>query len=458
MPLLSSTLVIGHRNPDMDAIASAIGYAWLLNQDADNGGKGFVAGRAGEINAQTAYALKHFNVEPPLLVSDVYPRLSDIAEAVPPLWSDQTLLEASQAVAEHNRPLGVLERESHRPLGLVTGESLFAALTSALSSGSVEAIQATLTMTAQTGLAPGSVLLNAQDMIRDVMGSLLRADPDDYIVIDSSAGDARYVGLCRRAALLAPPRQKLILVDHNEAQQAVAGIEEAELVEILDHHRLGNLATSAPIRVQVEPVGSCSTLVAERARQHGMQFPAGIAGVLLCGILSDTLVFRSPTTTPRDEQAAVWLAGVLGLAGEKPSRDALLTAIEALGAELLAAGAGLGSRSAISIITSDIKTYTLHNHAVGIGQVEVSSFRELEARQGELHSALRGYAEAERLDLALLLVTDILTGDSRLMAAGSARLIAALPYPRLYEGVLDAAGVVSRKKQLLPTVTAALAI
>ncbi|MDX1994786.1 MAG: DHH family phosphoesterase [bacterium] len=441
MPLLPSTLVIGHRNPDMDAIASAIGYAWVLNQDADNGGKGFIAGRAGEINAQTAYALRRFNVEPPLLVSDVYPRLSDIAEAVAPLWSDQTLLE----------------RDSHRPLGLVTGESLFAALVSVLSSGSAEAIQSTLAATITSGLAPGSLLLNAQDMIRDVVGSLLRADPDDYIVIDSSAGEARYVGLCRRAALLAPPRQKLILVDHNEAQQAVAGVEEAELAEILDHHRLGNLATTAPIRVQVEPVGSCSTLVSEQARQRGLQFPAGIAGVLLCGILSDTLVFRSPTTTPRDEEAAVWLAAMLGLAGEKPSRDALLTAIEALGGELLAAGAGLGSRSAVSIITSDIKTYTLHNHAVGIGQVEVSSFREFEVRQGELHSALRGYAEAERLDLALLLVTDILTADSRLLTAGRAKLIAALPYPRLNDGVLDAAGVVSRKKQLLPTVTAALA-
>ncbi|MFN7209976.1 MAG: DHHA2 domain-containing protein, partial [Aggregatilineales bacterium] len=172
----------------------------------------------------------------------------------------------------------------------------------------------------------------------------------------------------------------------------------------------------------------------------------------LCGILSDTLVLRSPTTTPRDERAALRLAEAARLAEGQDRREAL----EALGRDLLSAGAGLGERRAEEVIQADLKFYETNGLAAGIAQVEVTAFSELTPRLADLTQALEALREANKLALALLLVTDVVRGNSRLVAVGQERLIAALPYPRLDDGSLDARGVVSRKKQLLPTVLAAL--
>jgi manganese-dependent inorganic pyrophosphatase len=208
-----------------------------------------------------------------------------------------------------------------------------------------------------------------------------------------------------------------------------------------------------PIRFQVEPVGSCSTLVTEQAVENGLAFPASIAGLLLCGILSDTLVFRSPTTTARDRRAATHLAVMADL----PATDGDRTAsIEALGQALLAAGAGLGARSADEVVNTDLKYYESNGLSAGIAQVEIADFRELTPRLGDLKAALTKLAEARKLSLAMLMVTDVVRGNSRLVTVGQPRLIAALPYVRQDDETLDAPGVVSRKKQLLPAVLAVL--
>jgi len=225
---------------------------------------------------------------------------------------------------------------------------------------------------------------------------------------------------------------------------------------VLDHHRLGNLPTAVPIRFQVDPVGSCSTLVAERGFDAQQTFPAPIAGMLLSGILSDTLVFRSPTTTARDRAAAFRLARMAGIAPADASDDKSLEAINAYGQELLAAGAGLGTRSAEELINTDLKFYDTSGLASAIAQVEVANFSELAPRLTELHSALQQLAESRKLALALLMVTDVVRGNSRLVVAGEPRIISALPYARIDDDTLDAPGVVSRKKQLLPTVLAVL--
>jgi manganese-dependent inorganic pyrophosphatase len=246
------------------------------------------------------------------------------------------------------------------------------------------------------------------------------------------------------------------MVDHNELGQAVPGLEEAELVEVLDHHRLDNVPTMVPIRFHVEPVGSCSTLVTERGVESGRIFPEPLAGLLLCGILSDTLVFRSPTTTTRDRRAAAKLAALSKLAPAGASEEQVQTAITALGQSLLAAGAGLGTRPAEDIINTDLKFYEANGQTVGVAQVEVPNFGELEQRLPELREALRKMVDSRRLALALLMVTDVVLSNSRLVAVGDPRIVSALPYARLKDDTLDAPGVVSRKKQLLPVVLAAL--
>jgi manganese-dependent inorganic pyrophosphatase len=179
-------------------------------------------------------------------------------------------------------------------------------------------------------LAEAVPLLGSGDRISDFEGVLLRSDADDFPVVD---GAGLYVGMATRASILDPPRARLYLVDHNELSQAVFGAEEAEIVGVLDHHRLGNPPTAAPIRFVVEPVGSTCTLIAEQCRAGSLAVPPALAGMMLSGILSDTVLFRSPTTTPRDRSAAGWLSRAVDLD------------VAAFGEELLRMAPGLVARS-----------------------------------------------------------------------------------------------------------------
>ncbi|MEP7292682.1 MAG: DHH family phosphoesterase [Chloroflexota bacterium] len=452
MDIPDSILVIGHRNPDMDAIASALGYAWLLNEVND---ATYVAGRTGQVNDQTAFALERFGVEPPALIPDVRPRVGDLTEIVPHLQKGETLLAACQSIARTRRPAPLLDAQQ-KPVGLLSGAGLFAHLADALSSTSVLALAKEFDMPAESAVDSDSTILNGEDFVRDVLGQVLRTEQDDFIVVDESG---RYAGLCRRAALMAPPHRKVVMVDHNELAQAVEGLEQAEVIEVLDHHRLSTIPTAVPIRFHVDPVGSCSTLVLERGTEAGQPFPPGIAGLLLCGILSDTLIFRSPTATTRDRMAATRLARMANLRPEPASDEQVNEAINELGEALLASSAGLGARLGDEIISTDIKFYEESGFKVGIAQVEVSGFAELPDRLDDIRAALQKLVDNQNLALALLMVTDVVRGNSRLVVVGIPRIVSDLPYARLGDDdlLLDAPGMMSRKKQLLPTVLAALA-
>jgi len=280
---------------------------------------------------------------------------------------------------------------------------------------------------------------------------VLREGRDDFWVVDEGG---RYSGICRRADLLNPPRLKLVLVDHNEVGQSLGSLEEAELLEVLDHHRLGNAPTRLPIRFRVDPVGSTSTLVSERIEEDGLSAPPALAGMLLAGLLADTLDLTSPTTTERDHSAKARLSrwafvGGSPLEGEKPERFAQL---------LLEAGAGLATRDPDSVVAGDLKVYTAAGKRFAISQVEVTDMLEVGDRLGSLGESLERLREEKGLDFALLMVTDIVDGSSRIIARGAPAALEELPYPPLPDGSLDARGVVSRKKQLLPAVLAILGV
>ncbi len=450
MAVPDSILVIGHRNPDMDAIASAVGYAWLLNEINE---ANYMPGRTGQVNSQTAFALDRFGVDAPALVTDVRPRVGDLSESLPFLNEGQTLLNACQTIARTRRPAPLLDAQQ-KPVGLLSGAGLFAHLAEALSSTSVLALAKEFDLPAETAVDSASTILSDEEFVRDVLGQVLRSEQDDFIVVDDNG---RYVGLARRATLMNPPHRKVVMVDHNELAQAVAGLEEAEVIEVLDHHRLSTIPTAVPIRFYVDPVGSCSTLVLERAVEVKKSFPAGIAGILLCGILSDTLVFRSPTATPRDYAAAIKLARMAKLTPAHADDEQAMNAISELGEALLASSAGLGNRTGDEIVSTDIKFYEESGFKVGIAQVEVSNFSELASRLDDIQEALQKLVDTQKLGLAMLMVTDVVRGNSRLITAGMPRIITELPYPRLDDDTLDAPGMMSRKKQLLPAVLAALA-
>jgi manganese-dependent inorganic pyrophosphatase len=286
----------------------------------------------------------------------------------------------------------------------------------------------------------------ANGHIRDFLNRILRDEANEYWVIDENG---LYSGIARQRELLNPPRLKIILVDHNEPSQAIAALEEAELLEILDHHRLGNPYTHTPIRFTVDIVGSTSTLVCEQTAEAGLSMPPALAGALLAGLLADTLILTSPTTTPRDKQAAERLAR-WAFAGGSPLKG---ETIESYGKAVLSAGAGLSNRKPEEIVSNDIKLYEAGGFKLAIAQVEVTDLVQLAEHLAPLVKALDDLRDRRGLDFVMLLVTDIVRGSSRLIISSHAPpILDDLPYPPLPDGTRDASGVVSRKKQLLPVV------
>jgi manganese-dependent inorganic pyrophosphatase len=282
--------------------------------------------------------------------------------------------------------------------------------------------------------------------IRDSLNRILRDEHDDYWVVDENG---LYLGIAHQREILSPPRLKIILVDHNEPRQAIAALEEAELLEILDHHRLGNPYTHQPIRFTVDVVGSTSTLVSEQTAEVGLSMPPNLAGALLAGLLSDTLILTSPTTTPRDRDAAERLARWAFVGGSPLKGET----IESYGKAILSAGAGLSNRKPEEVVSTDIKSFESNGFKFAVAQAEVTDILQLSDHLHPLTEALDALKDKRGLDFAMLLITDVVRGTSRLLISSQAPpVLDDLPYPPLADGTRDAQGVVSRKKQLLPAV------
>ena len=429
--------VVGHRNPDTDTIASALGYAWLLHErDGDD----TVAARVGTANAQTKFALNYFDVEEPVLLEDASPRFEAICNKAQSLTPEILLAEAWRMYAETTRPVPVVDR-FRNPVGMVTGQSVFEYLSQRL-----DMVDAPFGQV--IGVPSGDACdvnvpkFLATDRISDYRDSVLRTERVDFWVVSSNG---KYIGTCTRADMIRPPKMQLVLVDHNEANQAVGGLNEAEVLEVLDHHRIGTINTTIPIAFHVDTVGSCSTLVSERMRMARLSPPPGIAGMLLSGLVSDTLGFRSPTTTPRDRASATWLAWHSFGVDDADSK------LKVYAEELLRAGADLSDRSAQDMVSTDFKAYEAGNIKFGVAQVEVTTFNEISERLEEVRTALRVLTEQRGLGFAALMITDIVESNSLLVCAGEPRYYERLPFSRKGDGLWEMPGVVSRKKQLLPT-------
>ena len=425
------TYIIGHQRPDMDAIASALGYAWFLGQTGDDK---VIAARAGQVGAQAAFALGYFGTRPPRVLSSAAPTFGHVASPQEPVTPDALLGEAMSRLAQGERLVPVVDGEG-RLLGGLTPLALaraYAQVAGGLARASEQTCRAYVE---ELPTVP------AGDRIRDRRGTMLRGGGEEFLVVGENG---RYLGTASRRCLLEPPRARLILVDHNELSQAVTGADEAEIVGVLDHHRLGNASTAAPIPFVVEPVGSTSTLVSEACRQGGVAPPADIAGLLLSGILSDTLVFRSPTVTDRDRQAAEWLAGLSRIE------------IPEYGQHLIQASPGLVDRSADQIVDGDRKNYEMAGKAVSVAQVEVTGFGELPERKQDLLESLDARRAQEGLALICLMVTDVITIQSHLLCRGDSAILGGLPFARIDGSEFDLGNTVSRKKQLVPALQGAI--
>lgn len=442
--MASPIYVIGHVNPDTDSIAAAIGYSWLLRE---RDGIEAIAARAGAVNVQAAWVLKTLNLEAPVLITDASPRFESVMRRLDTTYPQQPLSDA-WVIASRTNGIAPVINQDGTPYGLITGKSLFAFLTHQVGmkpDRKLLTISEILNLPCDQAANTEVLKFQGNAKIRDVLQRILREEGDEFWVVDEAG---RYIGICRQRDLLNPPRLKIIMVDHNEAQQSIGSAEEAELLEILDHHRLGNPSTHVPIKMTVDIVGSTSTLISEKIEEAGLSATWQIAGVMLAGLLSDTLNLTSPTTTDREKLAADRLcrwAFIHGSFLEKETRDSF-------GVKVLSASAGLSTRTPREVVTGDMKIYSVSNLHFAIAQVEVSSLNELNGHVEPLNSALDELRNTDSVDFAMLMVTDVVRGSSRLLLSNPPPVMDELPYQPLGDNTRLAEGVVSRKKQLLPVV------
>lgn len=276
------------------------------------------------------------------------------------------------------------------------------------------------------------------ERVRRQTGSLA---PAVFMVTD----EGRLVGVFSRRDLLRSPSTRIILVDHNELSQAVPGAEHVEIVEVVDHHRLGNLRTQEPILFLNRPVGSTCTIVADLFRTNGVPVTPELAGVMMGGLVSDTLNLRSPTTTPVDEAMLRWLESLSGVTGAE------------LAETIFSAGSVVAIHPPAEVVGLDRKVYQEGRWRFSVSQVEELGFTEFWAREVALADALEEGRVREGLDFAALFVTDVKSQDSLLLVRGDPAVLEAIPYSSVDDGeVFELPGVVSRKKQLLPFLTGIL--
>lgn len=545
------TYVVGHRNPDADAICSAIAYAAYKEA---RGERGYVAARCGNSNARIDTILSRFHHPLPLYLSDVSPRVRDLMTTeIVSVTTHATCAEALELIDRFDlRVLPVVDGDRHlvgtvsvfslghfflpkvnepklmrkvhtsladlaralraRVLHVVAedrSEDLFVRIGAMdissfwrlsqaegipaqqsviivgdradIQQRSIELGVRLLVITGNLPVAeevverarargvslivspydsattawvirtagriakimdPNFASVSADARIADLRKKFAVASTPVYMVL---AEDGRMQGVLSKTDVLKPVPTRLVLVDHNELTQAVPGADEVTITEIIDHHRLGSVATAQPILFLNEPIGSTCTIVAGLFRSSGLTPDADLAGLMMSGIISDTLLLQSPTSTRKDAELLEWLAPI---AGVQPRE--LADVIFSSGSVILAS-------SPAKVVRSDFKIYEEDGVRFSVSQVEELGFNNFWANAKQLATALTELTHDETLAFACLLVTDINTQNSLMLVKGDPEVIRRISYAHVEQDeIFDLPGVVSRKKQLIPYLTSLL--
>jgi len=533
--------VIGHRNPDTDSIASALGYAAFLRA---LGQENVIAAMAGRPNPQTSYILNRLGIAPPLYLADVHPKVRDVISHNPVTAAPDLPLKAAlelfhrhairvlPVVDQHQVPQGVVSLLKLSEKYLVAGadrrrgvdsslKSLATCLEATLLTGDLgdqiehlhlfigamteesfskriegyepaslliltgdrpsihqSAIEAGVRLLVVTGGLPvrddllvmarqrGVVILSTphdtataawlarlstplscfvdqkferigvMESVEHLRLKLLHSGEPAVVAVEE---DGSIAGVATKSSLLTPLPYALILVDHNELNQAVPGAESVDILAVIDHHKLGNPPTNQPITFMAAPVGSTCSIVASLYRERGMEPEQQIATLLLAGIMSDTVILKSPTTTARDRELVSWLEPIAGLDHA------------AFGKDIFASCSGFSAHATLEkAVRADFKEFTAGDTLFGVGQVEVVGFDEFYELKEQLWDVLRQVKLDDKLDLAGLMVTDIYSETTLFLAEGKNELAHLMGYPQVEPHLYELKGVMSRKKQMVP--------
>jgi len=543
--------ILGHKNPDTDSICASIAYAYLKNVMAKDSEEEFVYSprRAGQLNPETEYVLKHFKWIAPSYMSDVRPQVKDIdIRKVDGVNQSISLKQAWSIMRSVNvATLPVLDTEGKLE-GLITigdiARAYMAVFDNSILSDAktpytniIDALDASLLVgNANEIVAQGKVLIAAanmdlikkrilegdvvilgnryeaqlcaienkasgiiicegapvsrtirklaedngcavistphdtytvariinqsvpigyfmrkeglvffksEDYISDIKGTMVNKRHRDFPIL--SVQD-EFVGMISRRSLINMPLKKIILVDHNETTQAVDGIKDCEVLEIIDHHKLGTVETIKPIIVRNQPVGCTSTIIHQIFIENNIEIPKDIAGLLCSAIISDTLIYRSPTCTLMDRLAAEELAKIAGIETQW------------LAKEMFKAGSNLKDKSDEEIFYQDFKRFTAGETAFGVGQIMSMAQEELDEIKTRMKSYMERAKENHDVDIVFFMLTNIIEKSTLLLYAGrnAGEIVSQSFGINSEKNEIYLKDVVSRKKQLIPPLMAML--
>ena len=280
------------------------------------------------------------------------------------------------------------------------------------------------------------ITFSREDFISDIRDTLAKIRHRDFPVLDR---DGKYCGMLSRRYLLNMDNKKIILVDHNEKGQAVDGIDEAEILEIIDHHRLGSMETALPVFFRNQPVGCTGTIIYDLYQENNVEVDKKIAGLLCSAIISDTLMFRSPTCTPKDKKAAEELAKIAGIEIQEHAE------------KMFRAGSSLADKTPEEIFYQDFKKFSGNDKNFGAGQISSMDKTELEQLRPKIAAYMEGAVKEG--EMLFFLLTNILTESSDLVFAGEgAKELVETAFGEPEENWVHVPGLVSRKKQFVPSV------
>ena len=535
---MNQVYVVGHRNPDTDAVVSAMAYAALRNTTGDIN---YIACRLDHLSDETKRMLGKFGFTQPMRVKDIRTQVSDIDYDTPPVlgpaatldraWktmndakvtsvlvvnSDGTLFGTLSAgdIASYSLDtitdptvtdlpvfnlLGVIEGQIIKDISSkdeISGEIVIALPSQdnaayfagnnkiVLCGDQKDMISYALENNAEAvilcGTTPDKELLDkyskstttviytpfdalktsrlisqsmpisrvctkdnivcfhTADYLDDVRETIIKSRFRCYPVLDEND---KVVGTLSRYHLLRPRRKSIVLVDHNESAQSVPGLDQADLIEIIDHHRLADIQTSQPIHVRNEPVGSTTTIVAEMYQESGVTPSPSMAGLMVSAILSDTVMFKSPTCTERDKIFAERLSKIAGIS------------IEEIGKELFDTSRNKDS-SAEHLINTDFKEFHIAGQTLGVSQIICVDSKSMMERKSEFLDTMARLKKKNGYDMILLMLTDVLIEGTYLLYIGSDDTIRYAFSAEPHDNEIYLPGVMSRKKQIIPMLTA----
>ena len=426
---MSKIYISGHRNPDLDSLCSAYGYANLKNQiDSANE---YIAVRIGSLTKSIQHFFYDIGVEPPIYKNHIFPIVKDvILKENKKIDINMPLTSLSKYYNETN-PSSYPIYDGENFLGLLTIDDIALwFLKNIEDNGKID----TVPLIKQI-LKNRDDKFEATDLFEDCKSIMSKSKLRGFPVFE----DNNYIGYVTRRCFLEAPKHNIILVDHNESSQSIKGLETANIVEIIDHHRLGTLKTTLPIYMNIEPVGSTCTIVYQQFLKNNLKPDKSVAKVLLAGLISDTVILKSPTTTKTDIDTANELIKIANV----NLNDFAEKMFSSLG--------GLTADVANEKIESDFKIYYENGISVGIGQCEVVTLKDFDNYKQEYLKTLDEVRQKNSLNWAMLMITDVIKETSILLTTDF-KLNKNIQYKKIESNVYDMPGVLSRKKQLLPDI------